>query len=92
MATIIVPLQININDRDNGILIGRWLSQGESPQMAYAGGVPPSLWAGSEAILSQYMWSKFKPVKYAQCWVFGGALTTGISYSAIFSSSVLHSI
>jgi len=59
------------------VLLGKWLSQGDDPKLAYGDGVPPNLWAGSEAILSQYVWSKFKPVKYAQCWVFGGTLTTG---------------
>ena len=43
----------------------------------FSDGVPPNLWVGSEAILSQYLSSKFKPVKYAQCWIFGGTLTTG---------------
>ena len=53
-------LQINMNDRDNGILLGKWLSQGDNSNSAYSDGVPPNLWAGSEAIMSQYTWSKFK--------------------------------
>ena len=79
-----------MNDRDNGILLGKWLSQGDNPNMAYGDGVPPNLWAGSEAILSQYMWSKFKPVKYAQCWVFAGTLTTGNCNTVSLVLSTIH--
>ena len=44
----------------------------------YADGTDPTAWSGSEAILTEYMRTK-QPVKYAQCWVFGGTLTTGTS-------------
>ena len=36
-------------------------------------------WNGSRKILEQYVKTK-KPVKYAQCWVFGAVLTTGQYY------------
>lgn len=78
-----------MNDRDNGILLGKWLSQGDDAKKVFSDGVPPNLWVGSEAILSQYLWSKFKPVKYAQCWVFGGTLTTG-NVTRYLKMSIIH--
>ncbi|XP_065911871.1 protein-glutamine gamma-glutamyltransferase K-like [Dysidea avara] len=62
---------VNINDGDNGVLWGKWASS----EAAYADGTNPTAWSGSEAILTEYMRTK-QPVKYAQCWVFGGTLTT----------------
>uniref|UniRef100_A0A1X7TBY3 Transglutaminase-like domain-containing protein n=1 Tax=Amphimedon queenslandica TaxID=400682 RepID=A0A1X7TBY3_AMPQE len=62
---------VNNNDGDNGALIGLWSSNDDD----YADGTSPTSWSGSEAILTQYM-SEKKPVRYAQCWVFGGTLTT----------------
>lgn len=59
---------VNMNDRDGGILWGNWSGN-------YSDGTEPSAWSGSEAILDEYMRTK-QPVKYAQCWVFGGTLTT----------------
>ena len=67
-----------MNDRDNGILLGKWLSQGDDPDVEYGDGTAPGLWVGSDAIMYQYALSNLKPVKYAQCWVFAGTLTTGI--------------
>ena len=67
-----------MNDRDNGILWGKWLSQGEDPNIAYGDGTPPGYWADSDAIMYQYVLSNLEPVKYAQCWVFAATLTTGI--------------
>lgn len=66
---------MNINDDDNGVLFGNWSSKDED----YADGTDPTAWSGSQAILTEYM-STRKPVKYAQCWVFGGTLTTGDGY------------
>ena len=63
--------QVNRNDNDGGILVGLWSSNDED----YADGTQPTAWSGSEAILQEYMDTK-RPVKYAQCWVFGGTLTT----------------
>ena len=54
---------------DNGVLVGRW--DGD-----YSEGTSPSKWIGSRAILEEFMKEK-KPVKYGQCWVFSGLLTTG---------------
>lgn len=68
-------LKVNINDDDNGVLWGKWSSNDKD----YADGTDPTAWSGSEAILTEYMRTK-QPVKYAQCWVFGGTLTTGEEY------------
>ena len=50
-------------------MIGNWSGD-------YADGTSPMAWSGSGAILEQYLQTK-RAVKYAQCWVFGGVLTTG---------------
>ena len=60
---------MNANDNDGGIMIGNWSGD-------YADGTSPMAWSGSGAILEQYLQTK-RAVKYAQCWVFGGVLTTG---------------
>ena len=54
---------------DNGILDGRW----EEP---YDDGTDPEEWTGSAKILAQFNRSK-EPVRYGQCFVFAGVLTTG---------------
>lgn len=41
----------------------------------FRGGVPPTKWTGSVKILQQYYINK-KPVKFAQCWVFAGVVTS----------------
>ena len=64
---------MNKNDGDGGILFGNWSSNDED----YKDGTDPTAWSGSSAILEEYMRTKM-PVKYAQCWVFGGTLTTGM--------------
>ena len=66
--------QVNRNDNDGGILEGLWSAKEED----YADGVDPTTWSGSELILKQYIETR-RPVKYAQCWVFGGTLTTSQS-------------
>ena len=63
---------MNKNDGDGGILFGNWSSNDDD----YKDGTDPTAWSGSSAILEEYMRTKM-PVKYAQCWVFGGTLTTG---------------
>lgn len=67
-TTIGCVRQVNSSD-DNGVLTGNWSGD-------YAGGTNPNSWTGSVKILKQYM-STGKPVKYGQCWVFAGVLTTG---------------
>ena len=61
-----------MNDADGGCLVGNWSSDDSD----YADGIQPTSWSGSEAILRQYVTNK-RPVRYGQCWVFGGTLTTG---------------
>ena len=62
-------LQVNVNDSDGGCLVGKWSGEDKD----YADGVMPTSWSGSEAILKQYLATR-RPVKYGQCWVFGGTL------------------
>ena len=76
----ILNVQVNSND-DNGVLMGRWSG-------GYAGGKSPTAWNGSVAILDEYMQTK-KPVKYGQCWVFSGVLTTRkYTYPSEFDNTV----
>jgi len=58
---------VNSND-DNGVLVGKWSGN-------YSGGYSPSHWSGSDQIIKLYL-SSNNPVKYGQCWVFGGLLTS----------------
>lgn len=59
---------VNEND-ENGVLKGSWDAD-------FSGGKSPSSWHGSVEILKQYYKTR-QPVKFAQCWVFAGVLTTG---------------
>merc|ERR1711911_64452 len=54
---------------DNGVLQGNWSGD-------YRGGKAPTKWQGSMLILQSY-WNTKRPVKYGQCWVFSGIVTTG---------------
>jgi transglutaminase 1 len=56
---------------DNGVVMGNWTDD-------FGGGISPTLWIGSMKILQQFYKTK-KPVKYGQCWVFAGVLTTSKS-------------
>jgi transglutaminase-like putative cysteine protease len=49
--------------------------------------VPPFAWNGSVKILQQYYETK-KPVRYGQCWVFSGVLTTALRAIGIPARSV----
>ncbi|XP_067007547.1 annulin [Anabrus simplex] len=53
---------------DNGAVMGNWSTD-------FGGGTPPTKWVGSMKILQKFYKDK-KPVKYGQCWVFAGVLTT----------------
>ena len=70
-----------INEQDDGgVLVGNWSGD-------YADGARPTSWNGSVAILEQYMEGKM-PVKYGQCWVFSGVLTTILRCLGIPARSV----
>ncbi|XP_053572567.1 protein-glutamine gamma-glutamyltransferase E-like [Bombina bombina] len=63
-------LTATVNGRDeNGVLVENWSGN-------YKDGVSPATWNGSVNILKQWYFTGFKPVKYGQCWVFGGVLCT----------------
>lgn len=59
-----------VNSNDGGILFGLWPTNG-----LYPGGKSALYWTGSDQILAQYRHTS-EPVKYGQCWVFGGLLTS----------------
>ena len=67
-------MQANFNDADGGILLGRW-----GPD--YPSGTRPTEWTGSVDILEKYDCGK-NIVKYGQCWVFSGLVTTRTSVNA----------
>ncbi|XP_055376367.1 annulin isoform X2 [Condylostylus longicornis] len=53
---------------DDGCILGSW-------EETFPDGIAPTKWIGSVEILQRY-YKKRKPVKYGQCWVFSGVLTT----------------
>lgn len=73
-------LAARVNSNDGGILQGNW-----SPD--FSGGTSPFDWRGSPQILSQYKRTG-NAVKYGQCWVFAGTLTTLLRCSGIPSRPV----
>ncbi|KAM6226160.1 LOW QUALITY PROTEIN: protein-glutamine gamma-glutamyltransferase K [Porphyrio hochstetteri] len=67
MVARVVSAMVNSLD-DNGVLVGNWTGD-------YAQGTNPSAWAGSVDILRSYHGAG-APVRYGQCWVFAGVMTT----------------
>lgn len=53
------------------MLVGNWGKDNDD----YNGGTHPTKWIGSMAIIQSY-YHKKRPVKYAQCWIYAGVLTT----------------
>jgi len=53
------------------LLVGNWGS-------SFAGGKEPWFWTGSDQVYKQFVSSNFASVKYGQCWVFGGTLTSAL--------------
>ncbi|XP_053695044.1 annulin [Sabethes cyaneus] len=53
---------------DDGVLLGNWSGD-------FSGGTSPTKWVGSVEIMQQY-YKKQKPVKFGQCWVFSGVVST----------------
>ena len=70
---------VNAQD-DEGVLAGNWSGN-------YEDGRKPTSWSGSIAILEQYMENR-ESVKYGQCWVFSGILTTILRSLGIPTRSV----
>ncbi|KAJ8288266.1 hypothetical protein COCON_G00009250 [Conger conger] len=70
---------VNCND-DSGIVVGNWSGK-------YSQGTSPMTWTGSLSILLQFGQSHH-PVKYGQCWVFSGVLTTVMRCLGIPARSV----
>lgn len=64
----------------NNVVRGRWDGR-------YDGGMDPTQWVGSEAILSRWVKNR-RPVRYGQCWVFAAVLTTVLRASGIPARSV----
>ncbi|XP_031617392.1 annulin isoform X1 [Contarinia nasturtii] len=58
---------VNSQD-DDGAVMGNWTED-------FSGGTAPTKWVGSVEILQQY-YERRKPVRYGQCWIFAGTLTT----------------
>ncbi|XP_068120184.1 protein-glutamine gamma-glutamyltransferase E-like [Hyperolius riggenbachi] len=59
-----------LNSKDeNGVLVENWSG-------FYDDGVNPCSWNGSSVILKDWYFKGYKPVKYGQCWVYGGLLCT----------------
>lgn len=61
--------------RIEGLLEGKW--PGENEKDPYKDGKDPGFWTGSRAIFTQWLRTG-ETVKYGQCWVFGGVLTTAL--------------
>uniref|UniRef100_A0A8C9BPU0 Transglutaminase 6 n=1 Tax=Phocoena sinus TaxID=42100 RepID=A0A8C9BPU0_PHOSS len=59
---------VNSNN-DQGVVQGQ--RQGK-----YGGGTSPLHWRGSVAILHKSFKGRFKPVRYGQCWVFAGVMSS----------------
>ena len=69
MRSITSCYQSNYNDSDGGILYGRWTET--YPKNS----TPPTAWTGSVAIIEKFM-KKKHCVRYGQCWVFSGLVTS----------------
>ena len=64
-----ISAMVNSNDADNGVLVGKWNGK-------YEDGTDPYKWSGSVRILEEYMRNGGRSIRYGQCWVFAGIITT----------------
>nr|AAA42287.1 dorsal protein 1 [Rattus norvegicus] len=63
-----------------GVLVGNWTGD-------YSNGTAPYVWASSVPILQQHYITRM-PVRFGQCWVFSGVLTTALRAVGIPARSV----
>lgn len=81
-VSIVRTLSSFVNSLDNnGILEGRWTK--EYPEDS----TKPTAWTGSVPIIKEFMETK-EPVRYGQCWVFSGLITTLLRAIGIPARSV----
>nr|XP_039255982.1 protein-glutamine gamma-glutamyltransferase E-like [Styela clava] len=66
----VLSSMVNCND-DKGVLWGKWNGK-------YEDGKSPGYWNDSGKILKKWADENMQPVKYGQCWVFAGVLTTAL--------------
>ncbi|OCT62791.1 protein-glutamine gamma-glutamyltransferase E [Xenopus laevis] len=78
----VLSAMLNSKD-DDGVLEENWSDD-------YKNGVSPFSWNGSINILKSWYYSKFKPVKYGQCWVYAGVLCTVLRSLGIPTRVVTH--
>ncbi|XP_041639552.1 protein-glutamine gamma-glutamyltransferase 5-like [Cheilinus undulatus] len=71
----VISAMINSED-DKGVLEGNWSGD-------FSGGVKPSRWSRSHDILSQWLETNNRPVKYGQCWVFAGVMCSVMRFFGI---------
>ena len=64
-----ISAMVNSNDAYNGVLVGKWNGK-------YEDGTDPYKWSGSVRILEEYMRNGGRSIRYGQCWVFAGIITT----------------
>nr|XP_057929927.1 protein-glutamine gamma-glutamyltransferase K-like [Doryrhamphus excisus]XP_057929928.1 protein-glutamine gamma-glutamyltransferase K-like [Doryrhamphus excisus] len=76
----VVSAMINSRD-DQGVVEGNWSGN-------YAQGTCPTVWSGSVEILREYHKNSGTPVKYGQCWIFAGIVTTVLRCLGIPSRTV----
>jgi hypothetical protein len=76
---IINYVQLNCQ-QDDGLLVGNWSGK-------YEDGKAPTTWFSSPEIYQQY-YKTNRPVKYGQCWVFAGVMTTALRALGIPSRCV----
>ncbi|XP_041639554.1 protein-glutamine gamma-glutamyltransferase 5-like [Cheilinus undulatus] len=71
----VISAMIN-SEGDKGVLEGNWSGE-------FSGGRSPGHWSGSSAILTQWLDSNNRPVKYGQCWVFAGVMCSVMRFFGI---------
>ncbi|KAM7012000.1 protein-glutamine gamma-glutamyltransferase K-like [Tautogolabrus adspersus] len=76
----VISAMVNSPD-DLGVLEGNWSGD-------YSKGTSPTVWSGSVEILNEYHKNKGTPVKYGQCWIFAGVVTTVLRCLGIPSRTV----